>query len=229
MHSFRQLFTLFFHILLCFNNFAEAAKGAPELAKQHKAPNKHETGVELDYGLAKAGAEDMIAGKPASKGNMQNRLVFMSHHKLPGKLDDVKLVKLAMEGYMDMLASAKQYNVFRGDLPSVMTVFYYGNEVIMASSQKGGTALTYTRDNAVSALVDQCIAPAEKSNDAKCGEMSAAQLYQRLHPGRPISAANIVTITVISEKKNNAYATEITDLKVWPPCSKETVSLASTR
>jgi hypothetical protein len=191
--------------------------------------NTHKTGVELDYGLAKAGAEHMIARKPASKGNMQNRLVFMSHFKVPGKLDDIKLVKLVMEGYKDMLDSAKQYNVHKGDLPSVMTGFHYGNEVILASSQKGGTALTYTRDNAVSALVNQCITPAEKSNEAKCGEMSAAQLYQRLHPGSAISSANVITVTVISEKKNNAYATELADLKVWPPCSKDTVSLASIR
>lgn len=205
---------------------AEAAKGAPDLAKEHH-PVGSKTGVELDYMLAKAGAETLIPGKPESTGKLQNRLIFMAHYDVPGKIEDVQLVKIAMDGYMDMLANAKQYNIHKDDLPSVMTVFHWGKELIIASSQKGGQALTYTRDNAVTQLVDRCIAPAEKSNDAKCGEMSAAQLYQRLHPNVPIASQKITTVTVISGKRNNAYSSTEDDVKVWPPCSKEEVSPAS--
>ncbi|KAF1975582.1 hypothetical protein BU23DRAFT_503543 [Bimuria novae-zelandiae CBS 107.79] len=221
MRSFNQFINLLFHILLWFHGFADAAtKGAPNL-KAYKAPVGDKVGVELDYALAKAGAENMIAGKPVSKGKMQNRLIFMAHYTVPGRLTDPQLVQIAMDGYMDMLNSASQYDIHKTDLPSVMTVFYYSNEIIISSSQKGGQAITYTRDNAVSALVDQCIAPAVKSNDAKCGEMSAAQLFQRLHPTIPISTANIVTVTVISENRNNAFSSKEADLKVWPPCSKD--------
>lgn len=223
MGTTNRFLPLLLHILLWFQPLAEAAKGAPDLATYHR-PTSPRVGVELDYELAKAGAEDMIAGKPVSKGKMQQRLIFMSHYDVPGKIEDVELVKIAMDGYMDMIESAKQYNVHKDDLPSVMTVFHWGKEIIVASSQKGGQAITYTRDNAVSALVDQCISPAVKSNDAKCGEMSAAQLFQRLHPGTSISAAEIVTVTVISGNRNNAYSSTEDDLKVWPPCSKETVS-----
>lgn len=128
-----------------------------------------------------------------------------------------------------MKDNAKLYSIHKDDFPSVLTAFYYGDELILASSQKGGNAITYTRDNAVSALVDQCIKETNKdtvkSNEAKCGEMSAAQLWQRLHQGKQISSANIATVTVISNNRNNALSTTADDLKVWPPCSKAEVSV----
>ncbi|KAF9738841.1 hypothetical protein PMIN06_012520 [Paraphaeosphaeria minitans] len=217
MRSFHKLVVLFFHIFLWFNNVAEADKGKPNLDKYH--PGSGRLGVELDYELAKAGAEDMIAGKPASKGKMQSRLIFISHLTGVGRVEDDELAQIAMDGYLEMVQNANLYKINKADFPSVMTAFYYGNEIILASSQKGGTAITYTRDNAVSRLVEQCITPATKSNEAKCGEMSAAQLWQRLHPGQLISTAHIVTVTVISGNKNNALSSKPADLKVWPPCS----------
>ena len=226
MRSSNRLLPLFLHILLWFQTAVEAVKGVPDLVEYRK-PISPKVGVELDYQLAKAGADTMIAGKPVSKGKMQQRLIFMSHYDVPGTIPDVELVKIAMDGYMDMLASAKQYSIHKDDLPSVMTVFHWGKEIIVASSQKGGQAITYTRDNDVSTLVNECIKPADKSNDAKCGEMSAAQLFQKLHPNTPISSAEIVTVTVISDKRNNAFSTTEADLKVWPPCSKETVSFVT--
>lgn len=128
--------------------------------------------------------------------------------------------------HREMKENAKLYKIHKDDFPSVMTVFHFGTELILASSQKGGNAITYTRDNGVSRLVDECISSEAKSNEAKCGEMSAAQLWQRLNPGKQISTAKVVTITVISNNRNNALATEAKDLKVWPPCSKDVVSVA---
>lgn len=98
MHSFSKFFVFFLHVFLWFNGVAEAVKGAPDLKTRHKATGK--LGIELDYELAKAGAEDMIAGKPASRGKMQNRLIFMSHHKKVPKLKDDELVQIAMDAYL---------------------------------------------------------------------------------------------------------------------------------
>jgi hypothetical protein len=135
-----------------------------------------------------------------------------------------------MDGYLDMMKSGAQYDMHKDNYPTVMTVFYSGTDLIIASYQKGGTALTYTRDPAVSNLVDQCLRPAGvlKSNEAKCGEMSAAQVWQKLHPGQLIAPARITTVTVISNlpKKSQASST-LADLNVHRPCSFDEVSSLS--
>ncbi|KAF1973545.1 hypothetical protein BU23DRAFT_554173 [Bimuria novae-zelandiae CBS 107.79] len=99
----------------------------------------------------------------------------------------------------------------------MVTAFPTGTDLIIASSQKAGVALSYTRDNDVGLLVDECLKNPDdgttsvKSNGGKCGEMSAAQIWQRLHPGKPIAAAKILTVSV-KEKDGKVI--------VWAPCSE---------
>lgn len=60
--------------------------------------------------------------------------------------------------------------------------------------------------------------------DAKCGEMSAAQLWQRIHPDKNIDAAQITTVTVKSSLKPvDLFKTTEDQIIVHPPCSFDEV------
>ncbi|KAJ4347791.1 uncharacterized protein N0V89_009161 [Didymosphaeria variabile] len=132
----------------------------------------------------------------------------MAHHKVSRPISDLQLIKIAMDGFMDMLRNGELYGVGRKALPGVLTAFYFDNQIILASSQKGGSALTYTRGNGLDELVRDCVAPNDKSNQAKCGEMSALQIFKHLYPTKPIRPENIITVTVRcgnDEKKNSKF------------------------
>jgi hypothetical protein len=227
MLFFYRILLLFFHTFLWLQCVIAVGglggKGNPNVGKFKAPDSNNRVGVQLDQMLAEAPAEATVPRKPTAETNLRKRLVFMAHHQVPGPISELHLIKIAMDGYMDMVYSVKQYRINTVDLPGVLTLFHFGNEIIMASSQKGGTALSWTRNNAVSALVEQCIS-APKSHDAKCGEMSAAQIFQHLHSDGSITAAQITTVTIMA-KKNNPLAVEKISLKVWPPCNLDEVSL----
>lgn len=58
----------------------------------------------------------------------------------------------------------------------------------------------------------------EKSNDGKCGEMSAAQIWQRLHPGQLIRDAKILTVSVKEVEEKDEKGNKVKIVTVWPPC-----------
>lgn len=161
MRSFQQILPfLLFHILLWFSNLTGAApagtKNKPEFPTYHKNVGS-KVGVELDWQLAAAGPEDVIPGKPSATPKLSTRLVFLAHWKVPANaITDVQLAQICIDGYDDMLKSAKQYDFHKENYPTVMTAFHSGTDLIIASSQKGGVALTYTRDNDIGLLVEEC-------------------------------------------------------------------------
>lgn len=161
MRSFKQILPfLFFHILLWFSNLTGAApagtKNNPEFPTHH-ANTGSKVGVELDYQLASAHAEKVIDGKPSASPKLGPRLVFMAHWTVPANsITDVQLAQICIDGFADMMKNAKQYDFHAANYPTVMTAFLTGTDLIIASSQKGGVALTYTRDNGIGPLVDEC-------------------------------------------------------------------------
>jgi hypothetical protein len=161
MRSFQQILPfLFIHILLWFGNLTGAApagtKNNPEFPTHH--PNTgSKVGVELDYQLARAGPEDVIPGKPSASPKLGPRLVFMAHWTVPANtISEVQLAQICIDGFADMVKNAKQYDFHRDNYPTVVTAFLTGTDLIIASSQKGGVALTYTKDNGVGLLVEEC-------------------------------------------------------------------------
>lgn len=61
---------------------------------------------------------------------------------------------------------------------------------------------------------------------AKCGEMTDAQLWQRIHQGERIETARITTVTIKSKYKTiDLWETTEDDLVVQPPCSFPEVCL----
>ncbi|KAL5371964.1 hypothetical protein DPSP01_013861 [Paraphaeosphaeria sporulosa] len=172
--------------------------------------------------LAAADAEPQRPNTPNS-GSRGARLIFMAHHKVSHPISDLQLIKIAMDGFMDMLRNGELYEVGKKALPGVLTAFYFDNQIILASSQKGGSALTYTQGNGLDELVRACVHPDDKSNQAKCGEMSALQTFKHLYPTKPIRAQNIVTVTVRcgndEVRNSNVYKCKEEDLEVYSPCN----------
>lgn len=218
----RSMFALFFYIFLCFQCITATD------VRKYKKPTASRVDVQLDQMLAVADAEPQRPNTPNS-GSKGARLIFMAHHKVSRPITDLQLIKIAMDGFMDMLRNGELYEVGKKALPGVLTAFYFDNQIILASSQKGGSALTYTRANGLDELVRDCVAPNDKSNQAKCGEMSALQIFEHLHPGKPIRPENIVTVTVRCGndeiRNSDVYKCQEGDLEVYPPCNPPQVSL----
>ncbi|KAK7181481.1 hypothetical protein DPSP01_012486 [Paraphaeosphaeria sporulosa] len=221
MRSFYQLVTFaFLQILLWSSNGAEAVN-----LKTRKKPTNARVGVELDRDLFNAGPETYVAGAPTVRAKADaNRIIFMAHWRVSGPLSDGQLVQIAMDGYLDMLENVEQYGSAVGAkaIPGVITVFHWDQEIIVASSQSKGLPLTYTRNNHILPLIMECIQPATaKSNEAKCGEMSAAQLFVHLYPNTQINTKNIVTVTVEGNKEDIKGTTMawLTQNGIKEPCN----------
>lgn len=160
MRSFQKIIPfLFFYILLWFSNLTGAVptgtKNQPAVSVRKPLVNGR-VGVELDQQLALLAAEAPVNGNPNIETDLESRLVWMAYWRVPTKLEDMQLVQIAMDGFMDMLKNAKQYDINRKVMPTVMTVFHSGKDLIIASSQKGGNALAYTRSTGIDLLVAGC-------------------------------------------------------------------------
>ena len=160
MRSFQKIVPLLlFHILLWFSNLTGAVpagtKNRPDVAIR-KRPVHSRVGVELDQPLAICPAEAPVNGNPDLQTDLQSRLIWMAYWRVPKKLEDMQLVQIGMDGFMDMLESAKQYDINKKVIPTVMTVFHSGTDLILTSSQKGGNALAYTRSTGIDLLVAAC-------------------------------------------------------------------------
>lgn len=185
MHSFHQILTfVILQILLWCNDGAEATA-----IKKRMKPDNLRVGVELDVDLwyADNSKEEYLKDAPLLNVKPANRAIFMAHWRVPAPLTDGQLVQVAMDGYIDLLKGVQpatygsQVGFSRKALPTVMTVFRWDNELIITSSQSRGIPLTYTRNKHILALFQRCIHPnPAKSAQAKCGEMSAAQLFAHL-------------------------------------------------
>ncbi|KAJ4353636.1 uncharacterized protein N0V89_005366 [Didymosphaeria variabile] len=196
--------------------------------KKRIRPANLKVGVELDRDLFNAGPEPYLAGAPQINAKAGNRVIFMAHWRVDAPLTDGQLVQIAMDGYMDMLEGIKpatygnQIGTSKKALPGVITVFHWDNEIIIASSQSKGLPLTYTRNQHILELVQQCIQPNDaKSAQAKCGEMSAAQLFVHLYPNTVISTKAIVSVTVQGDEDNPTATTmeTLTRNGIKAPCS----------
>ncbi|KAF2447983.1 hypothetical protein P171DRAFT_518989 [Karstenula rhodostoma CBS 690.94] len=216
----RSIFALIFYIFLGFQCITATD------VRKHIPPGESRVGVELDQMLAAAKPGVQRENTPDTSSNKAT-LIFMAHHKVSSPVSDLQLIKIAMDGFMDMLRNGELYQIGKKVLPGVLTAFYFDNQIILASSQKGGSALTYRKDKdkGLMDLVKDCVAPHDKSNQAKCGEMSALQIFRHLYPTKPIRPENIVTVTVrcgTDEVRNSdVYQCKEEDLEVYPPCNPD--------
>lgn len=151
---------LFLHILLWYSHLTGAVpagtKNNPEFPTYHHNVGS-KVGVELDWQLARAGPGEALPGKPSVVRKLRPRLVFMAHWKVPANtITDIQLAQICIDGFADMKKSSEQYDFHKDNIPTVVTAFLTGKDLIIASSQKGGIALTYTDDGGIGPLVDEC-------------------------------------------------------------------------
>jgi hypothetical protein len=157
---------------LCFYVFLYFQCVTATDVRRYKEPSESRVNVQLDQMLAVADAKPQRPNTP-EVGSKGVPLILMAHQKMSHPISDLQLIKITMDGFMDMLRNGKLYGVGINSIPEVMTAFYFNNQIILASSQRRGRALTYTRGNDLDELVRDCVAPHDKSFQAKCGELSA--------------------------------------------------------
>ncbi|KAK4078065.1 hypothetical protein Purlil1_12086 [Purpureocillium lilacinum] len=188
----------------------------------NERPGEGPLGVSLDYALATQGPG--VVARPDVRRRTFPITVFSSYIKFKEDVSQItngQLVQIALDGYEEMERNAhEQYKAERQkDIPGVMTVLAYGNEIILGSSQKGGTSFTYDYGmNPVHKSLRECMGTTKHRTSGKCGEQLVAHMYYRVNPeGAPGSIAlperNARAITVGLVESDTPVAMN--------PCGKE--------
>ncbi|KAL7819167.1 hypothetical protein V8C44DRAFT_130287 [Trichoderma aethiopicum] len=171
-----------------------------------KLPPKGPLGVRLDYELATVGTGD----EPPNYAVGSKVLVFSTHltfNEPVSSITNGQLAQMLGDAWFEMGADGKQYGFGDTRLPSIMTFFAFGNEVILSSSQKG-PSFTYDYSNSpVKESLALCMAVwkeqtgEEKRHDrgGACGEIMCAHQYYQLH-NTPLRDAKVRALTAIYSK-----------------------------
>jgi hypothetical protein len=97
---------------------------------------------------------------------------------------------MAEDAHHEMDADRLRYEIGHRQMPTVMTVLAWGNEVLLVSSQKGAKSFSYEIPNTpVAETLRLCQAVWRDTgqpdkphfNDGKCGEIMAVHLYYIMH------------------------------------------------
>lgn len=145
-------------------------------------------GVRLDYNLALSWPTDYPANK---KPQPPRTWFFSSHLTFKNSVADIKdeqLWKMALDGYKEALNEWARYGISERGKPGAMTVLAWDRYIILASSMKGVMSFSYAmKETPVSKTLEKCETlwrnagnPKNKlkhMNQAKCGELMAAQIY----------------------------------------------------
>ncbi|KAL7822320.1 hypothetical protein V8C26DRAFT_295564 [Trichoderma gracile] len=124
------------------------------------------------------------------------------HQRWKSASTDGQLAQMLTEAWTEMGADGEQYDLGATRLPSVMTFFAFGNEVILSSSQKG-PSFTYEYSNSpVKESLALCMAVwKEQTGEEKrhgrggsCGEIMCAHQYYQLH-NTPLKEAKVRALT----------------------------------
>lgn len=138
-------------LISCYLTFIQHAFGFPDEPLQPL----NELGVTLDYSLAKW----------APPGNWNARQIprnylLSSHITFNGpvnQITDAHLWKLAIVAYSYLEPDIVQYEIDTTNTPGALTILAWGNEIILASSQKGYNSYTYQgKESKVSKILEKC-------------------------------------------------------------------------
>jgi hypothetical protein len=105
---------------------------------------KGKLGVTLDYSFATAWPHNKSRGPGA---DVKRSLLFSSHlqfGRLVEEITDAQLWKMCRDAVNEMIADARQYGYPTDkQLPKAMTILAWGNEIILASSQRNNVSFSY--------------------------------------------------------------------------------------
>jgi hypothetical protein len=178
-----------------------------------KLPPQGPLGVALDYSLATAFPDI----QDPNNANVPRNWAWSSHLVFAqpvSTITDAQLWQIALDGYDEMIADAQDYAVGVSNRPKAMSVLAFGNELILASSQKGLTSFSYTyHSTPVLETLRLCQAvwgnrpggtDSPHNYGGSCAELMAAQLYYTLYT-TPLSARAARIATVTLQKKDGQF------------------------
>ncbi|PGH17919.1 hypothetical protein AJ79_00818 [Helicocarpus griseus UAMH5409] len=102
---------------------------------EHQLKPQGELGVALDYSLATSWPEEQDKKDNRARRNW----FFSSHLKFKESVDQIEdgvLWQIARDAIDEMTAEAEQYGITRRNIPGAMAILAWGNEIILASSQR---------------------------------------------------------------------------------------------
>lgn len=159
---------------------------AVEIYPPKSPPN--ELGITLDYSLAATWPKGTTSAAPRN-------FLWSSHLTFNGPVSQISVAQLwglAFDAYNYIGDDLDQYGLNPDDeYPRALTVLAWGNEIILASGQKGENSFTYKQrpKTQVTLSLERCHAtyllhhPNTKAighrRKGKCGEQMAAHLYYR--------------------------------------------------
>ncbi|OAQ62480.1 hypothetical protein VFPPC_06896 [Pochonia chlamydosporia 170] len=151
--------------------FSQVLLAAPKF-KPEVTPDPNGLEVRLDYAL--------YTGE-------KRRILFSSHLTFGEglRITDKQLRSLGIEAYKEMEAMGRAYELGKNAMPNVMTILTFGNEIILASSQKGKDKPDIGEE--ITEELNACFAGFGKdhANQRKCGEVMAIDQYYKSRAGAP--------------------------------------------
>ncbi|RYP70472.1 hypothetical protein DL769_004961 [Monosporascus sp. CRB-8-3] len=171
-------------------------------------------GVTLDYSLATAWPEP----RDPKDNKVFRNWVWTSHLQFKNPVSEItdgQLWKIARDAWDEAQIDRDQYGLSDYSKPSAMTILAWGNEIILASSQKGRSSFTYEYKNTpVRETLELCQivwredGPGDGKTDkkhrteGKCGELMAAHLYYSEDATITLAERNARVGTVVEKRKN---------------------------
>ncbi|RYO84489.1 hypothetical protein DL764_009321 [Monosporascus ibericus] len=146
-------------------------------------------GVTLDYSLATSWPEP----RDTKDSSVARNWVWTSHLQFKNPVSEItdrQLWQIARDAWDEVQDDMEQYEIGKKHRASAMSVLAWGNEIILASSQRGRSSFSYEyRGTPVLEILELCQitwredgpgggeTDKEHRNEGKCGELMAAHLY----------------------------------------------------
>ncbi|RYO91661.1 hypothetical protein DL766_009223 [Monosporascus sp. MC13-8B] len=146
-------------------------------------------GVTLDYSLATSWPEP----RDPKDSSVARNWVWTSHLQFKNPVSEItdrQIWQIARDAWDKVQVDMKQYDIGRRHGPRAMSVLAWGNEIILASSQRGMSSFSYGyKGTPVLETLELCQitwredgpgggeTDKEHKNEGKCGELMAAHLY----------------------------------------------------
>ncbi|KAL1864952.1 hypothetical protein VTK73DRAFT_5581 [Phialemonium thermophilum] len=203
--------------LLLWSSLCAVVLQAYDLSKQLDPPGALK--VALDYEFATRWPTPLQSSGPQVPRNW----VWSSHITFNGpvsEISDGQLWQIALDASDEVDPDRKQYGISPKNQPAAMGVLAWGNEIILASSQKGPTSFSYNYPNTdillglqLCQIVWRDYGPGQSDtrhrNDGKCAEQMAAHLYYLSRPRpSPLSRQSARVGTIVRNNKGGKAKTD---------------------
>lgn len=198
-----------------------AALAAVDLSK--RLDPQGPLGLGLEYEFAKTGS---------SRRRPWQYNTHITFNEPTSAITDGQLVQIAVDAMDEMYDEQLQYGVKKTawNTPYVISAIRFDNEIIVASSQKGGWQFMQNfPESKVSDALRRCQATfrqdtgidTEHKNGASCGEVMAAHIFYQLYPDKNLQDMDVVSVSVAEYILVKNGITGVLKKQVIDPCPKD--------